>query len=200
MKYLIFKKRNDLSMKPDWYDPVITKSEYQTTEYDLAQIRYDKMLSKLRYDEVLFLVADFGLSHERKIFQITYPDFDKNYLPYFVIKCSNDSYFNYEETFNITNVKVVLIQNGIHQIFFDPDKAFEKYDYYRNYRIDATMAIEYTNENNQINIIPVSCIKEVLFEERNNYIQRLGFEPMPGHHRVGPFWIKDKETKDQVEV
>ena len=200
MKYIIFKKRNDLSTKPDWHDPVITKSEYQTTEYDLAQIKYDKMISELKSDEVLFLVADFGLSRERKMFEITYPNFEKKYLPYFVIKCSDDHYFNYEETFNITNVKVVLIQNGIHQMFFDADNAFEKYDYYRNYRIDAIMVIEYTDENDQTHTIPVSYIKEVLFNERNNYIQRLGFESMPGHHRVGPFWIKNKETKEQVEV
>lgn len=201
MRYYIFAKKNDLSkFGDDWYSPVITKDEkyvYQTTEFDLALIKYDDLYKHKRSDEVLFLVADFGLNNVTKHFGVTYIDPETNYIPFFVIKCSDDHYFNYEEIHNMKEVKLIVIQNGIHQLFFDPVRAFEKYDYYRRYRIDATLAIEYMNEKEHINTVPVSTIKGILFHEYEDYIHRLGFEPLAGHHLLfGRFWIKDKEPKE----
>ena len=72
--------------------------------------------------------------------------------------------------------------------------------FYHSYRIDANMAIEYIDMNDKTYVIPVSSIRNILFHENENYIQRLGFEEMPGYHRFGPFWVKDKNLKEQVEA
>lgn len=205
MRYYIFAKKNDLSrFGSDWYSPVVIKDEkyiYQTTELDLALLKWDELYDHLKVDEIMFLVADFGINNVTKHFGVTYINTENNYLPFFVIKCSDDHYFNYEETHNMKNVKIIVIQNGIHQLFFDPVRAFEKYDYYKRYRIDATLAIEYTNKNDQINTVPVSTIKGILFHEYESYIKRLGFEPLAGYHLLfGRFWIKNKEPKEETQV
>lgn len=201
MRYYIFAKKNWLADKLDWYDPVITrKNIYTTEEFESALYKYNEEMDQKKSDETIFLVADFGTSKSTKYFDITFINKEQNYFPFFVIRCSDDHEFNYEETFNMKDVRILLMQSGIHQYFFDPAKAFDRYDYYRRYRIDGGLALEYKDEDNQIHTIPLSTIKGIIFGEDNKYIRRLGFESKPGHHLVGPFWVKDKEAKEQVEA
>ena len=192
MRFYVFKKNNDLSSHPDWFEPVITKKIYSTTEFDLAQIRYNSMELELKSTEVLFMVADFGIAEEKKKFQNTYINSDNKYFPFFVVRCSDDSYFNYEEKHNMKNVQIVLINDGIHQCYFNPVSAFEKYEYYKNNRIACILAIGYIDKEGCNNTIPVSSIQHILWNEHVNYIKRLGFEPVPNSITFGPIVIKKR--------
>ena len=191
MRFYVFKKRNDLSARPDWYEPIITKKIYSTTEFDLAKIRYESMELELKSEEVLFMVADFGFAAEKN-FEVTYCDPSKTYFPYLVIKCSDDSYFNYEEKLNMKNIKFVLINDGIHQHYFNPMNAFEKFEYYKNNRIAAMLAIDYITPAGTNNLIPITSIQEILWREKEKYIKRLGFEPLPNSIKIGPIVIKKR--------
>ena len=199
MRYYVFTKKNWLVDKLDWYDPVITKKVYISKEFECALYKYNEAIDLKKSDETVFLVADFGISKYSKYFDITFIDKEQNYFPFFIITCSDDHEFNYEKLFKMKEVRILLMQSGIHQYFFDTMKAFDRYDYYKRYRIDAGLALEYKDENDQIHTIPLSTTKRIIFNKDNKYIRRLGFESKPGHHLVGPFWVKDKDTKEQVE-
>lgn len=192
MRFYIFKKHNDLSAHPDWYEPIITKKIYSTTEFDLAKIRYESMMLELKSDEVLFMVVDFGYAAEKKKFDVTYCDISRTYFPYMVIKCSDDSYFNYEEKYNMKNLSFVVINDGIHQTYFNPINAFDRFEYYKNNRIVATMAIDYINENGTNHIVPLISVQDILWKENTRFIKRLGFEPLPNSFNIGPIVIRKR--------
>lgn len=195
MRFYIFKKHNDLSAHPDWYEPIIIKKIYSTTEFDLAKIRYESMELELKSDEVLFMAVDFGSAKEKKKFDVTYCNPEDNYFPYMIIKCTDDSYFNYEERFNMSKLSFVIVNDGIHQKYFNPINAFEKFEYYKNNRIAAIMAIDYIGNDQTNHLIPLVSIQDILWREKISYINRLGFEPLPNSFNIGPIVIKKKRVE-----
>ena len=189
MKYYVFTK----SKFDNFDNRIFTKKIYNTTEYDLACIRYDTMMNELRSSEVLFMVADFGLCKDNKsLIKISYAKPNCMYLPFFVIKCSDDNYFNYDKCYGMKDVKIGLINDGIQQMWSDPSLAFDKYHYYKKNRISATMIIEYrTIENHNV---PVSTIESILWKENTDYMYSfaLGIAPEVLVINFGPFKIKKK--------
>ena len=190
MKYYVFKKDKDGS---DWLTPVTTKKIYSTTEFDLAQIRYDAENENLKLNEVLFLAADFGISNEKKRTDYVVIEPDKRYIPFFVIKCSDNDYFNYEKM-NMKNVRIILMTEGINQTYFNPEIAFEKFDYYLDNRIKCILAVNYVDSNSCEQICPVSDIMDILlYHDKLKFIKRFGFVLQQQNVvKIGPFTIKKR--------
>lgn len=190
MKYYVFSK-NSLDSN-DWFKPIVIKKIYSTNNFDLASIRYNVTQKDLKDGEVLFLVVDFGISKDKN--HATYINTKNKYFPYFVIQCSDNSYFNYEKLFCIKDIQIVLGTEGINQYYHDAKSAFDKFQYYIKNKIDSTISINYTDSEGKDNMIYLSSVKNILFEDVTySYITKLGFEPAPKKEiKIGPIKIRKR--------
>lgn len=191
MKFYVFTLNMDLNLQ----SIISTKNIYSTTEFDLAQIKYDYISGTMKDTEVAYLVADFGICKEYKYNHVTFARPVAMYMPFFVIECSDKSLFNYLDIFDLKDVKIVLMNDGIHQMFDTPTTAFEKFEYYKNNRIASTLAIQYTDNFGCNQLIPVSSVECILFKETRNYIEKFVLKPLPGDYKLSLREIAKKRVQ-----